>query len=200
MALPELAVMQQTFELLYQLDPPARRRVIKWVRAALDEAELHPTETPVIAAAVDGDADDEIAAEPVDVVIPAETPAVVDDVVPAPAVEEQPAAPEAEPEPEAAPAPAPAKRRRAAAKKAEPEAPAPTRGRKKAAAKTPEPTAAANGRRGRPEAEEIMRVYESVGGKLTDVAKHYGKPYPTIQGWASALRKQGYQIGRSRDS
>jgi len=37
MALPELAVMQQTFELLHQLDPQARRRVLKWVKAALDE-------------------------------------------------------------------------------------------------------------------------------------------------------------------
>ena len=29
MALPELAVMQQTFELLYPLDPEARRRVLR---------------------------------------------------------------------------------------------------------------------------------------------------------------------------
>jgi hypothetical protein len=196
MALPELAVMQQTFELLSQLDSPARRRVLKWVRAALDEAEPQAADATETDSDIGGDA--EIVAEPVDVATPAETPevpeapetaAVADDVTPAPAVEEEPAAP------------APAKRRRAAAKKAEPEA-APARGRKKAAAAatTPEPPAATNGRRGRPDADEIMRVYESVGGKLIDVAKHYGKPYPTIQGWASALRKQGYQIGRSRDS
>src|SRR5690349_552242 len=39
MALPELAVMQQTYELLHQLDPHARRRVLKWVKDALDEAD-----------------------------------------------------------------------------------------------------------------------------------------------------------------
>jgi transposase len=32
------------------------------------------------------------------------------------------------------------------------------------------------------------------------VARHYGKSYATIQGWASALRNQGYRIGRSRKS
>jgi transposase len=29
-----------------------------------------------------------------------------------------------------------------------------------------------------------------VGGKLVDVAKHYGKSYATIQGLASALRER----------
>jgi hypothetical protein len=51
-----------------------------------------------------------------------------------------------------------------------------------------------------PPAEEIMRVYKQVDGKLTELAKHYGKPYGTIQGWASTLREQGYPIGRSRKS
>jgi hypothetical protein len=45
-----------------------------------------------------------------------------------------------------------------------------------------------------------MRVYQQADGKLTEVAKHYGKPYGTIQGWASTLREQGYPIGRSRKS
>jgi hypothetical protein len=41
-----------------------------------------------------------------------------------------------------------------------------------------------------------MRVYKEVNGKLTELAKHFSKPYGTIQGWASTLREPGYPVGR----
>lgn len=191
MALPELAVMQQTFELLQQLDPKARRRVLKWVKASLNEAEPAPVSAP---------------AEHVDAGIPQRTDPSDTNVVkqsaadaagePASAVDRGASAGDrdeattpAVPSPAAA-ATAPAQR-----------AARPARGR----AKTATPAAEASpvvgaGRRGRPPADEIMQVYKQVDSKLTELAKHYGKPYGTIQGWASALREQGYPIGRSRKS
>jgi hypothetical protein len=200
MALPELAVMQQTFELLLQLDPQARRRVLKWVKAALNEAEPAPVSAP---------------AEHVDAGIPQTTDPSDTSVVkqpvadiagePASAVESgAPADDRNEATAPAAPSPAPAADApaRRAAKRAQ-RAVKPARGRAKT--KTDTPAAEASkvvgaGRRGRPPADEIMRVYKQVDGKLTELAKHYGKPYGTIQGWASTLREQGYPIGRSLKS
>ena len=84
MALPELAVMQQTFELLHQLDPQARRRVLKWVKAALDEADP----APVAAPAEHIDAGVQELTEPVDTGV-VDEPAVVADIAgePAPVAE-----------------------------------------------------------------------------------------------------------------
>lgn len=192
MALPELTVMQQTFELLHQLDPQARRRVLKWVKAALDEADP----APVPAAIEHLDAEAPQATEPDDTSV-VDEPASADIAgEPASAVESgAPADDRDEPTTPAASSPAPAAdplARRAAK---------PVRGRAKT--KTATPAAEASpvaGGRGRPPADEIMQVYRQVDGKLTELAKHYGKPYGTIQGWASTLREQGYPIGRSRKS
>ena len=203
MALPELAVMQQTFELLHQLDPQARRRVLKWVKSALEEADPAPAET--------ADAEAPQAIEPGE-------PSVTDE--PAAVEAEAPAAEPAEATTLAAETPAPAaetpapaadqparratkKAAKTTAKTTAKTAAKPARGRAKDKAEAPAPEAApaaGAGRRGRPPADEIMRVYQQVDGKLTELAKHYGKPYGTIQGWASTLREQGYPIGRSRKS
>ncbi|RSM42178.1 hypothetical protein DMB66_55015 [Actinoplanes sp. ATCC 53533] len=194
MALPELTVMQQSFELLYQLDPQARRRVLKWVKAALDEADSAPvsaatshldaevpqTTDPDDTSVVDEPAAADIAGEPASAV-ESGSPADDRDGATTPAA--------------SSPAPAADPPGRRAAK--------PVRGRAKSKTATPpveaSPVVGAD-RRGRPPADEIMRVYKQVDGKLTELAKHYGKPYGTIQGWASTLREQGYPIGRSRKS
>jgi hypothetical protein len=206
MALPELAVMQQTFELLHQLDPQARRRVLKWVKSALEEADPAPAETD--------DAEAPQAIEPGEPSVTDEPAAAAE---PAAVEAEAPAAETAEATTPAAETPAPAAdrpARRATKKAAKPTskttakttaktAAKPARGRAKAEAEAPAPEvppAAEASRRGRPPADEIMRVYQQVDGKLTELAKHYGKPYGTIQGWASTLREQGYPIGRSRKS
>lgn len=195
MALPELAVMQQTFELLHQLDPQARRRVLKWVKAALDEADP----APVPAATGHLDAEAPQATEPDDTRVVDEPAA---DITGEPASAGESGAPaddrdEATTPAASSPAPAAGPRTRRAAKTAA----KPVRGRTKTKTTTPAAeTPPAAGRRGRPPADEIMRVYKQVDGKLTELAKHYSKPYGTIQGWASTLREQGYPIGRSRKS
>jgi hypothetical protein len=190
-----LTVMQQTFELLHPLDPQARRRVLKWVKAALDEADP----APVPAATEQLDAEVPQATEPDDTSVVDEPAA---DIAGEPASAVDGGAPaddrdEAMPPAVSSLAPAadpPAGRGAKAAAK-------PVRGRTKTKATTPAAeTPPAVGVRGRPPADEIMRVYKQVDGKLTELAKHYGKPYGTIQGWASTLREQGYPIGRSRKS
>lgn len=227
MALPELAVMQQAFELLHPLDPKARHRVLKWVKAALEEADPVPAPAEDIDAGVrqesepepvagesvpadDGTAPPDDRDEPPTPASPSTEPAP--EPTPTPTPTPTPA-PEPAPEPEPAPAPAPTAGRtgrraaKANAKTAAKAGPKPGRGRAKTKADTPAaataataPAVPAAGGRGRPPAEEIMRVYQQADGKLTEVAKHFGKPYGTIQGWASALREQGYPIGRSRKS
>lgn len=193
MALPELTVMQQTFELLHPLDPQARRRVLKWVKAALDEADP----APVPAATEHVDAEVPQATEPDDTSVVDEPVADIADE-PASAVESgAPADDRDEATTPAASSPAPATdppARRAAKTAAKP-----VRGRTKTTTPAAETPPAAGGR-GRPPADEIMRAYKQVDGKLTELARHYGKPYGTIQGWASTLREQGYPIGRSRKS
>lgn len=189
MSLPELAVMQQTFELLHHLDPKARRRVLKWVKAALDEANLAPVSAP----AEHIDAGVRQVTEPDDISV-VDEPAGADIAGEPAAVEGEAAVDDrnAAPTP-AAPSPAPATDRPG------PRTAKPVR--RGAKTKTATPAAEASlavGKRGRPPAEEIMRVYQQVNGKLTELAKHYGKPYGTVQGWASTLREQGYPIGRSR--
>jgi hypothetical protein len=47
-----------------------------------------------------------------------------------------------------------------------------------------------------PEATEVLEAYEQVG-TITGLAAHYGVPRHTAQGWATRLRRSGYQIGRS---
>ncbi len=237
MALPELAVMQQTFELLHQLDPKARRRVLKWVKAALDEAGPVPVSAPA------EPAEARQATEPADAGVADESVAAADTAVEPAAAEAgtagEPAADTAGADPAGAdpagadpagadtagadtagepvsagtgeapaddqdgagapatPSPAAGRSARRAAKTAA----KPARGRAKPKTAAPAAEAApAAGGRGRPPADEIMRVYQQVNGKLTELAKHYGKPYGTIQGWASTLREQGYPIGRSRKS
>ena len=189
--------MQQTFELLHQLDPQARRRVLKWVKAALDEADPAPDGTdPALesAPAEHIDAGVRQATEPDDT-------SAVDE--PAADTAGEPAATEGEAsldDPKEAPrAPSPAPAADPPGRRTAKTAVKPTRGRAKAKTATPaaEASPVASGR-GRPPAEDIMRVYQQVDGKLTELAKHYGKPYGTIQGWASTLREQGYPIGRSR--
>jgi hypothetical protein len=205
MVLPELAVMEQTFELLQTLDPQARRRVLRWVKAALDETEPSPTPE------AEDPADTEpVAVEAQPVIEPADTAGAPEAAAAgntaneagSTGVDEAPASAGDKTATAAVPSPAPAaeQRRRRAAKAAD----KPTR-RRGAAKATPPPVAeqaqiSGNGRRGRPPADEIMRVYRQAGGKLTEVAKHFGKPYGTVQGWASVLREQGYPIGRSRTS
>jgi hypothetical protein len=194
MALPELTVMQQTFELLHQLDPQARRRVLKWVKAALDEADP----APVPAATKQLDAEAPQATEPDDTSV-VDKPAAVD-IAGGPASTVEGGAPaddrdEATTPAASSPAPAADPPARRAAKTAA----KPVRGRTKTTTPAAEAPPAAGGR-GRPPADEIMRVYKQVDGKLTELARHYGKPYGTVQGWASTLREQGYPIGRSRKS
>jgi hypothetical protein len=197
MALPELAVMQQTFELLHQLDPQARRRVLKWVKAALDEAD--PAAVPAPAERIDAGVRQVTEPEPGDTSV-IDTPAADIAGEAAPADEERASTDDLdEAMTPAEPEPAPDRPARRAAKTAA----KPARGRAKATTVDPVEQASpavAAGRRGRPPADEIMRVYKQVDGKLTELAKHYGKPYGTIQGWASTLREQGYPIGRSRKS
>jgi len=197
MALPELTVMQQTFELLHPLDPQARRRVLKWVKAALDEADPAPVpaatehldaETPQATESDDTSGVDEPATA-----ITGEPATAVESGAPADDRDEATTPAAASPAPPADP---PAQRAAKTAAK-------PARGRTKTKTKTTTPAAEtppAAGGRGRPPADEIMQVYKQVDGKLTELAKHYGKPYGTIQGWASTLREQGYPIGRSRKS
>ncbi len=189
MALPELAVMQQAFELLHQLDPKARRRVLKWVKAALDEAD--PSPVPAPAEHIDAGARQVTESHDISVV---DEPAV--DTAGEPAAAEGEASFDDRNKAPGTPSPAPAAdppgRRTAKT------AVKPTRGRAKTKTATPAAEASSAGGRGRPPAEDIMRVYQQVDGKLTELAKHYGKPYGTIQGWASTLREQGYPIGRSR--
>jgi hypothetical protein len=202
MALPELAVMQQTFELLHQLDPQAQRRVLKWVKAALEEADpaSSPAPAELIDAAVQEPAEPgetSVVDEPVAVADLAAEPATTIDAVEdsvEDSVEDE--APAEDRDEAAEPSPETGRRGRRAAKTAV----KPARGRKIATPTAEASPVAAAGRRGRPPADEIMRVYQEVDGKLTALAKHYGKPYGTIQGWASILREQGYPIGRSRKS
>jgi hypothetical protein len=47
-----------------------------------------------------------------------------------------------------------------------------------------------------PDASEVLEAYEQVG-TITGLAAHYGVPRHTAQGWATRLRRSGYQIGRS---
>ncbi|MEV8504605.1 hypothetical protein AB0368_07205 [Actinoplanes sp. NPDC051475] len=191
MALPELTVMQQTFELLHPLDSHARRRVLKWVKAALNEAE--PASLSTIAGQVDARAPQRTEPGSTSVV---EEPAADATGEPASAVDsgasthDRAAATKPGVPSPASAADQPARR---AAKTAAKSARGPAK------TKTAAPVVGA-GRHGRPPADEIMRVYKQVNGKLTELAKHYGKPYGTIQGWASTLREQGYPIGRSRKS
>jgi hypothetical protein len=202
MALPELAVMQQTFELLHELDPHARRRVLKWVKAALDEADPAPVSAPAERRDTRGPMDSGVpqATEPDDTSGVDEPAAGAADIAGEPdaVVEGEASADdrnEATTPAEPSPAPVADRPGRRAAK------PVRGRARTKIAAPTAQaPPVAAASRRGRPPADEILRVYQQANGKLTELAKHYGKPYGTIQGWASTLREQGYPIGRSRKS
>jgi hypothetical protein len=104
MALPELTVMQQTFELLHQLDPQARRRVLKWVKAALDDAD--PAPAPATTEHLDAEAPQ--ATEPDDTNV-VDEPATAITGEPASAVESgAPADDRDEATTPAAPSPAPA--------------------------------------------------------------------------------------------
>ncbi len=207
MALPELATMQQMYELLHELDPRARQRALKWVKAALDAADAAP-------AAADGDTPEAVApdtAEAADEQATGTGAAPTSPVDPTPAVAATPVEPDADAAPVAevtgdqateplAEKPAAVAAGRGRATKVAPAGPARKRAAKVAAKKATAPAPTAGTGRGRPPAENIMAAYQEVGGSLTALAEHYGKPYATIQGWARVLRGQGYQIGRSRKS
>lgn len=47
-----------------------------------------------------------------------------------------------------------------------------------------------------PDPSEVLAAYERVG-TITGLAEHFEVPRHTAQGWATRLRRSGYQIGRS---
>jgi hypothetical protein len=47
-----------------------------------------------------------------------------------------------------------------------------------------------------PDPDEAFAVYQELG-TITNLAEHYGVPRHTAQGWATRLRRMGYEIGRS---
>jgi hypothetical protein len=69
-------------------------------------------------------------------------------------------------------------------------------GRRAAAGTGAAATATERAYRRMPDAAEVLAAYQRLG-TITELARHYGVPRHTAQGWASRLRRSGYQIGRS---